>query len=604
MKETATRHCSAIRNRSDMRSLIAIIILVLVFPVISFGDTGVSSNPLDEGLKLFNQGKYKDALPKLSLAVNQKLNDPVYRLTYGIVLATNRQYQDAANQFQEVTKLVPDDPTAYLLLQGAYTQLGRIVEARSAASAAEIRMRSGIKSPGPVGVGSVTGVEADVIGRLDLSQKILRHLADHPENSIMQNLMGDICQVQGRLGEAIGYYKSATNLAPGWVKPWFNLGMANRIVNPAEAIANFKKVIELDPNNMQAQLWLGDVYESQNQFPLALQAYQNAMNDRMLESQARSRAGNIYLKQNDPVKAEEEFRKAAQQAPDDPVPAAGLGEALHQQMKLDESAKNYQKASDLTRTAPVMNSQVVPNLANVYAAKGDYRKAIEELKRAVSMNPAYYDPVRMLVDTYRQSGNLGQGISEYEAALKQNPHDVVAMQFLVCAYAYTGNHEGRARMAEKLIKELPQNRALWYRELGLSRVYLGDNKGAMEAWRNGLEVDPLLDSAQIIEAVRRVGMLQELTEWYKKESETKKVAAPSLILADIYESNRDYKLAAEVRKRLVELYPDTQHYWILLGDDLAAAGDQIGAKTAYKKAAEMPDIVMRSIAQQRLNSLR
>ncbi|HOK55475.1 MAG TPA: hypothetical protein PKV43_13495, partial [Armatimonadota bacterium] len=66
-----------------MRSLIAIIILVLVFPVISFGDTGVSSNPLDEGLKLFNQGKYKDALPKLSLAVNQKLNDPVYRLTYG-----------------------------------------------------------------------------------------------------------------------------------------------------------------------------------------------------------------------------------------------------------------------------------------------------------------------------------------------------------------------------------------------------------------------------------------------------------------------------------------------------------------------------------------
>lgn len=582
-----------------------IIILMLSLPaVITSGDD--IADPFAKGVKLFNQGSYEKAIPMLSAGVNVLPDDPVRRLTLGVALANARRYDEAIAEFQAVTKLLPGDPVAYLLLDGAYLAKGAPgVWKKEDGKALEVESSYDDKLSQ-----SAEGADMDSVvtapsskGEATSTTRVENLLLQQPDNAIAQNLLGDLSQVRGDYSKAITHYRKAAELAPNWIKPWFNLGMANLEVNPAEAAADFNRVVELDPKNLQAQLWLGDAYTEQNNYPLALQAYKNAANSKDLESAARSRIGNVYLKQNQPQRAEQEFRAAAEQAPHDPVAAAGLGDALQQQQRLEEGAKEYKRASELTQANPAQQLVVVPSLANIYIEKGDYSKAIDELKRIVSLNPRT-EIIMSMVDACHRGGLLLQGIKESETTLAKEPQNTVAIRFLAAAYSYSGNQEGRAQMAKKLLKLIPSESPVWYRELGCAEAALGEGEAALDAWRKGLEYDPLFDTANILRAVQSACVIGDLKAYYQKESTLMKGATPSLILATIYEQLGDFSKAAEVRSKLTQLYPEKQHYWILLGDDLLQSGDTAKAKAAYTKAAIMDDTILKSIAQERMKSLK
>jgi len=65
---------------------------------------------------------------------------------------------------------------------------------------------------------------------------------------------------------------------PSFHKPYFNLAkIAVKRGNYAEAVANFEKVIELEPDNVYPFEGLGAVYEAQGQFDKALPVYAKAL---------------------------------------------------------------------------------------------------------------------------------------------------------------------------------------------------------------------------------------------------------------------------------------------------------------------------------------
>jgi len=578
------------------------LIAVFALPV----PTAVGDGPdmFAQGVRLFNQGLYEQATASLAAAVNERPDDPARRLTYGVALANSRRYDEAIRQFLEVTKLVPDDPVAYLLLEAAYAGQGASAKAQAARRQADLQLARRFKAGA---AGAVRpGDRVPAAGKPAYRSVVLdRALAAHKENAIAYNLLGDLNQVQGRYQDAIGFYRQATALAPGWVKPWFNLGMANLTIDPVEAAADFNRVLQVDPGNLQAQLWLGDAYAEQRNYGMALNAYNQAMNSRALEPVARSRAGNVYLKQNQAEKAEEEFRRASKAAPQDPVPAAGLADALQKQQKLDESSREYERALTLTQEAPSQQAAILPNLASNYAQKGDYTRAIDEMKRAIALDPTQTGLVSDLADAYQRAGLLLQGIREYQAVLRKNPGDTVAMRFLLRAYAICGEQRGRAQMAKKLVKAMPDQSATWYRELGAAHSALGDRQSALDAWRRGLEAIPGPDPAGILPQAQAAGMIDALTAHYEKDSRNRRIAPPSLVLAGIYEFRGNFQAAAEERRRLTRLFPEQQHYWILLGDALTRVGDRSGARDAYTRAAGMKDDPrLRDAALQRLGALQ
>jgi len=584
-----------------MRNLPAVTGLVVLIPLLTLGVIGQTSDPFAQGLKLFNQGAYDQATGLFSRAVAVRPDDAVRRLTYGVALANGRRYNEAIFQFREAERLAPDDPMADFLLEGAYLGQGTTAAAQEARKAADQKLGGQFAAGQTFGLDRAVKTAGPAVRKPSLLD---RALIEHPDNAIAQNLLGDLYQVQRRYAEAVVHYRSATQIAPRWIKPWFNLGMANLVVDPAQAAQNFKRVIELDPRNLQAQLWLGDAYTAQKNYPLALRAYNEAANSPALASQARSRLGNVMLKQNEPVKAEKEFVEAGKAAPQDPVPAAGRADALKQQQKLLESENEYRRAEQLSQASPTQQAAVLSKLAPLYIEKGEYKKAIDELKRVVALNPQLPDAFRKLAEAYQRGGLLQEGIAEHEAALARNPHDSNAMRFLLEAYRLSGNAQGRAQMARKLLKAVPDESAAWNKELGSALVALGDRDGALEAWRSGLESDPSVDGSEILPAAQAAGLLGELVKWYERESATRKAAAPSLILAGIYESRGEFQRAAEVRRKLARRYPDGHQNWLLLGDDLCRTGDVAEARTAYTRAAASVNATIRSAAQSRLRELK
>ena len=551
--------------------------LLIFLPLLVIAATVSGTDPFASGIALFNQGKYDPAAKQFAAAVTRRPNDAILRITYGVALANVRKYDDAIVEFSAASRLEPNDPTIDFLLQGSYQGIGMVAQAQQSGKDAENKPKD--------------------------SKLLARALEENPDNSIAHNLFGDLSQVKGRYDEAIVHYRRAAELAPGWVKPWFNLGMANLIVNPAEAARNFKKVVEIDPKNLHAQMWLGDAYSAQNDYGNALQAYNNAAGSPALRSQAQSRIGNVYLKQNQLDQAEQQFNDAVKSAPQNPAANAGLGDVYRQQNKLDASAAQYKRASDLTSQAPTQQAIVADRFANVRIDSGDCKTALDELKQILASS-GRPESIQMLLNAYVRCGMLSQGISEYEAGLKKRPDDVVAMRFLAAAYARKGDARGRMEMSRKLLKSRPKESDVWNRELGIALVALGDKPGAVEAWKQGLDAAPGRDAAGIGTAAQSAGLIDELRFWYETESQTKKAAGPSLILAMIYQRDNNHLKLLEVRQRLVWHFPQNQQYRIWLGDAQRQNGKLDAARASYTRAAGMnDDVTLRATASERLKEM-
>lgn len=587
---------------------ILLAILILALPILALCAEPAAVDPFADGLKLFNIGKYEASIERYQQAVKEKPDDAMIRLAYGVTLATIRRHDDAVTQFKEASRIAPDDPVAYFLLEGAYLAQNKSKEAAEVRRLADEKLQM---SKGGVSIEITIGQASPeaAMNRVPdppmptpRASMLESAVAEHPDNAIAHNLLGNLYQIQGRLTESVAHYRTATELAPGWFKPWFNLGMANLGVSPAEAASDFERAIKIEPTNLQAQLWLGDAYVEQRDYSRAIEAYSKAATSKLLEPQARVRMGNVYIKQRKLDLAEQEFDKAAVLAPQDPLAATGRAEVYRQKKLPDMSAREFQRAAVQSNSA--QKAIVVPKVADIYIRNGEYQKAIDELRSITTMDQMFQEPFRMMANAYQRGGMLPQGIVEYETTLNQSPHNTAAMRFLLSAYTLAGNQEKRAGMAQKLIKELPEESVLWNRELGLALIATGDRKGAIEAWRHALETDPGSGIPEIMESAKRSGCSSDLQAWYEKES-SKPATEPSIILTGIYEWQGNYKGAADTMRRLTSRYPAEQVYWIFLGDDLVQAGDLKSAKAAYTHAAGMNENpTLKAIALQRLQDLK
>jgi tetratricopeptide (TPR) repeat protein len=582
-------------------TIIEIVLLLLIAASISADAAQV----INDCNKLFNLGRYKEAAECFSRAADAKPNDPALKMIAGVAHANIKNYGAAAKYFGEASKLAPYNPLPYFLLEGVYTAQGRQNEAVQAHAKGEAALRS---SAAGNQLNQVWNINAsNVQTRSQLLEPVRSAAAlekvveANPDNAIAHNLLGDLYQLEGRFNEASAHYRSAVELAPNWPKPWFNLGMAELGVDPAAAIKSFLRVIQLDPNNTQAYMWLGDAYSAIGDLTNAMKAYNKAASDASIEAQARIRLGNIYQKQDKLEEAEKQFNKASAISPHDPTAAAGLAEVYQRQGMNSKSETEYKRAMKSANST--QQAVIVPRMSQVQIANGDYEKAIAELKNTIAKTPAYMEPIAMLVQAYMHANKLSQGIVEYEAALNRNPRDTVAMRFLLEAYKISGDREKRVSMAKRLVGVMPEQAADWYKEMGLALLELSKKDEALGAWQKGLDLQPGFDPACILKAVRSAGLIGELAAKYEERLQGGS-ADVYLTLSGIYEFDGDFANAVRVVKKLTEKYPNDQRYWILLGDEMIRAGDIGGAKQAYTKAARLPgSLTLQSLAVQKLKDL-
>jgi pilus assembly protein FimV len=249
--------------------------------------------------------------------------------------------------------------------------------------------------------------------------------------------------------------------------------------DPANALAIYRKISELDPNSINVHVKLADLYSQNNRTAEALKEY--------------DRIGRMLLKRGMLDEAVQVFKKALKIDPSNSELVESLVTALLE-------AKDYENAAQIVDAALESdggNPKMLALLGRIQLAKGDLRAARAAMERGLAANPN--DPAlrESVADLHLRSGNpdgalemltplaeKAMGRGERAAAveilnrvlrvdgghtptlerlvavytrLNEETNILASMNSLAEAHVAKGQFDRAASVLEKLIQREPQN---------------------------------------------------------------------------------------------------------------------------------------------------
>ncbi len=367
-------------------------------------------------------------------------------------------------------------------------------------------------------------------------------------------------------GAAETLFRQAVAADPTGVAGHFNLALALSMQQKdPEAIAEFRKTLELQPGLSQADLNLGMLLLRNNRPAEALPVLKEAA-----DTQKSARA-NLYYAQalvqtGDAAAAESRYRAAAELDPRSAAAQAGLASTLLKQAKLSESAEHFREAASLDpayrngllelaaayeqngmRAAAIgiyrqfpdnadarerlgrllvdngdaaaaipdleLTVRAAPSVANRLALADAYKlnkqpeKAIEQLQLAVAADPSNYDLRMDLGRELRDAHRSAEGQRQFSAAAQLRPDSVKPWNELATLYVVGGDWvNGLAALdhVRALGKEIPGD--YFFRGICLDK--LRQLKPAIEAYRQFLASDGNKMPDQEFQARQRIRIME------------------------------------------------------------------------------------------------
>ena len=192
--------------------------------------------------------------------------------------------------------------------------------------------------------------------------------------------------------------------------------------NSAEAA--FRKSADLDKDNSDALMKLGEVLAEQGHTDEAIAIYQQAVKDHPREASFYILMGELYEAKQDWKKAQDAYQSALEIKPNDPLASNNLANVMLQ------TGGNVDVAFSLAQTARREmpdSAEVADTLGWVYYQKGAYQSAISLLQEAVKLgdknkapdNPGFHYHLGL---AYAKVGQSSLARQELERVLKINPN--------------------------------------------------------------------------------------------------------------------------------------------------------------------------------------
>lgn len=157
-----------------------------------------------------------------------------------------------------------------------------------------------------------------------------------------------------------------------------------------------KNGLEIDPNNVDFNLQLGQVYASRGELDLAeeqaaklahLDAQKHKELNEDIELVRLEEHAREYLQKNEYDQAIEEYRRLLREEGDRDIFYAGIAYVYRQKGDLEKASENYRIATEFGPDKP----RNFYNLGLTYEAQGRWREARYAFEHVVTLNPTYYD---------------------------------------------------------------------------------------------------------------------------------------------------------------------------------------------------------------------
>jgi tetratricopeptide (TPR) repeat protein len=229
----------------------------------------------------------------------------------------------------------------------------------------------------------------------------------------------------------------------------FHLALSQSMLNrDAEALAEYKKVLELKPGLYEAELNLGILLLRNKQAADAAAYLQHAAERKPKEFRPRSYYAEALLESGDPAKAEVEYRAALELNAKSAAAELGLARSLARQNRLADAAPHYRAAAQLD---PGYKDALL-ELADAYEKNKQAAEAIAIYQQFPENAGAQEHLGKLLLESQHSS----DAIAPLEAAVQKDPTPANRLA-LATAYVFEKQFDKALPLLDQIAAAEPDN---------------------------------------------------------------------------------------------------------------------------------------------------
>jgi tetratricopeptide (TPR) repeat protein len=397
---------------------------------------------------------------------------------------------------------------------------------------------------------------------------------------------------------AIEEYKLAINADPD--SPELAIGLAGlylRAGRIAESIQTAKELLKGDENNIEAHKLLGRIYLrslGQEQGPGSQPSPGNQMLDEAIAEfvkivslepkslEDRLLLGQLYTVKHDTAKAEAQFK------------AAQAIEPASEDVILN-LARLYAESGDVKRSAELIEAVPVEDrttkeefaLGAAYEQLKDSKKAIAAYQRSVDMEPENLDAEKSLAQALLADNQLDEALKQFKQLSEADPEDSVSLDRISEIQRRQGKYTEALETIRKARAKDPESLEAGYNE-GLLLDVLGRYDEAVAVYQKMVDQTGHANGAYTQEEkANRSIFLERLGSVYHEENKTTEAIAAYQKMVDLggdiakrgyqgqVDTYRDAKMfeeATAVCRKAVAANPNDNDLKLLLAWQLADTG--------------------------------
>ncbi|NMF82696.1 CHAT domain-containing protein [Nodosilinea sp. P-1105] len=401
------------------------------------------------GLTLYRLGRYEKALASCNQAISLQPDLAMAWGNRGLTLKYLGRYEEALASIDQVISLQPDEAQAWNIRGDTLYNLERYEEALASFDQVIVLRPDDAMAWYNRGV-----VLSHNPGRYEEALASFEEaISLQPDLAMAWGNRGIILSHNlGRYEKALASFEQAISLQPENFTAWGNRGLTlDNLERYEEALASFEQAISLQPENFTAWGMRGSTLKNLERYEEALASYEQAIS---LQPNDVASWGNRGITLKDLGRYEAalaSFDKVISLQPDDVKAWGNRGSTLDDLGRYEEALASYDQAVSLQpdyvaawvnrgitldklgrhEAALVSYDQVIPlqpddaigwfNRGNTLADLGRYEEALASYDQAISLQP---DLIRVWVNRGNTLKNLGryeEALASYDQAISLQP---------------------------------------------------------------------------------------------------------------------------------------------------------------------------------------
>jgi tetratricopeptide (TPR) repeat protein len=384
------------------------------------------------------------------------------------------------------------------------------------------------------------------------------------------------------------------------------------------AIAAYRRAIELDRDNLDAIRGLAQNLLNDGQTDAALEQYKIIAESNPEDAQTYLRMGDIYRRQGKYDLALDSLKKAESMVQDSIEVPYNIAAVYQAQGRYDEAAQvlqdllNKTEKTDGSYTQGERNNRAVflERLGTNYRDAGNNQAAIDTFRKMLTLGDENATRgYQQIIDTYREAKQWQQATAAAKEAVQKMPNDRGLRMVLDSQLADMGESDKALKDVHSLLKGTPEDRDL-YIAIAQINTRLKHWTDAQEALNKAEELSTKPDEKEYIYFLRgstfeREKKYDQAEEQFRKVLATDPQNAMTLNYLGYMFADRGVKLdeAVTLIKKAVDLEPSNGAYLDSLGWAYFKIGRLDLAEEKLVKASQQPAMGSDPTVQDHLGDL-